>query len=320
MHSLGWIELAAIPNKEASTVAQSFVSSWICRHGCPESVFSDLGSEFTSDIFTELCQKFDIQINYATAGHPESNGKVERVNRTLLTYLRKYLSTEIQWPDQLAYAAFSHNSATHSSTGTSPYFVLYLNYPRVPHQCIIPDKDTRPFYSELAKDILPQRLIATYRQVSKANEKSFAKQKLAHDKRAKTKTFQYGDRVYLRDSGEADRGRKVRSLYSGPYFISQALRNNNYQLRKQNSPKLIVVHANRLKLIPFSAHPSVQASAPPNVDDQVTEAPTPPPQEDDGKFSDGDDTRPIQRRRLRTRAQYRAANDIPVADALPPRI
>ena len=63
------------------------------------------------------------------------------------------------------------------------------------------------------------------------------------------------DRVYLRHSGKADRGKKLRSLYDGPYFVVEIKDNNNVLIRKNNGRKLLKVNAERLKLVKFTPVP-----------------------------------------------------------------
>lgn len=45
-------EAFPIPNQTVNTISITFINHIICRHGCPESLNSDLGSNFTSELFT----------------------------------------------------------------------------------------------------------------------------------------------------------------------------------------------------------------------------------------------------------------------------
>ena len=78
-----WVEAFLLPNQKAKTVADKLVNEVICRFGVPLMIHSDQGRNFESALFAEVCQLLDIQKTRTTPYHPQSNGKVERYNRTL---------------------------------------------------------------------------------------------------------------------------------------------------------------------------------------------------------------------------------------------
>ncbi|GBN29398.1 Retrovirus-related Pol polyprotein from transposon 412 [Araneus ventricosus] len=75
-----WPEAIPIPDQEASTVAEELVRACISRCGVPMILHSDKGTNFNSDIFTELCKLLEILKIRTTTIHPESDGMVERFN------------------------------------------------------------------------------------------------------------------------------------------------------------------------------------------------------------------------------------------------
>ena len=82
-----WMEAYAIPNQEASTVAQKLVDEYFCRFSVPEQLHSDQGRQFESSLIAEICRILQIQKTRTTPYHPQSDGMVERFNRTLLNML-----------------------------------------------------------------------------------------------------------------------------------------------------------------------------------------------------------------------------------------
>ena len=56
-----WTESYAIPNQEATTVAEKLVSEFVCRFGVPREIHSDQGSNFESKVMTEVCKLLDIE-------------------------------------------------------------------------------------------------------------------------------------------------------------------------------------------------------------------------------------------------------------------
>ena len=82
-----WIEAYPIPNQEAVTVAQKLLDEMFCRFSLPERLRSDQGRQFEADIIKQLCQLLQVEKTRTTPYHPQSDGFIERFNRTLFNML-----------------------------------------------------------------------------------------------------------------------------------------------------------------------------------------------------------------------------------------
>ena len=78
-----WIEVFAIPDQQAPTVAQKLVDEVFSRLGMPEQLHSDKGKQFEGTLIKELCKILNISKSRTTSYHPQCDGLVERFNRTL---------------------------------------------------------------------------------------------------------------------------------------------------------------------------------------------------------------------------------------------
>ena len=98
-----WIEAYALPNMEALTVAKTLVTEWICKYGVPHTVHSDQGKNFELSLFLELCRLLGMEKTRTTPYHPQSDGLVERFNRTLRMLLTVRMNEVSQdtWDDEL---------------------------------------------------------------------------------------------------------------------------------------------------------------------------------------------------------------------------
>ena len=82
-----WVEAFSIPNQEARTVAKILVNEMFFRFSPPEQLHSDQGRQFESELLAEVCKLLHIHKTRTTPYHPQSDGLVERFNRTRLTML-----------------------------------------------------------------------------------------------------------------------------------------------------------------------------------------------------------------------------------------
>lgn len=62
------------------------------KYGIPNGCVSDRGSVFTSQFWSDLCYLNKIHRKLSTAFHPQTDGQTERMNQTLIQYLRCYAS------------------------------------------------------------------------------------------------------------------------------------------------------------------------------------------------------------------------------------
>jgi transposase InsO family protein len=82
-----WPEAYAIPNQEASTVAQKLVDKWVCRF--MQRLHTDQDRNFENQIFEEMTSILCIKKTRTTPYQPQSDGMVERMNRTFKDILSK---------------------------------------------------------------------------------------------------------------------------------------------------------------------------------------------------------------------------------------
>ncbi|KHJ40599.1 integrase core domain protein [Trichuris suis] len=78
-----WAELLAVPDTTSQRVADFLMKAIILRHGVPKKLISDQGTAFTAETMKAVLAKLKIEHGMASSCHPQSNGLVERINRTL---------------------------------------------------------------------------------------------------------------------------------------------------------------------------------------------------------------------------------------------
>ena len=100
--------------------------SIVCRFGMPMVIHSDQGLEFENKFMQELCLLCGSHKTRTTMYHPESDGLVERFNRTLLMMLAMFAGeNRDDWDDLLPAVLMAYRSSVHESTGFSPYRLMF---------------------------------------------------------------------------------------------------------------------------------------------------------------------------------------------------
>ena len=142
-HCSGWAEAYPIPDKRSQTIEHVFHNCFVAAHGCPESLISDNGAEFTARHWTDYLSRMGIKHVRCTPQHPESNGKIERFNRTFKSMLAKAVNNSPgDWEDHVGSTLFSHRISISDVTHYSPFYLLYGRQPRAPLSRLLHVQDT----------------------------------------------------------------------------------------------------------------------------------------------------------------------------------
>jgi hypothetical protein len=129
-----WVEVEALPDKTSASVLRALKSSIFFRYGTPEVIACDRGGEFYGAV-AEYCAEVGTKMVRGSAYHPQAQGAVERVNRTLQEALCGLMHGKPAntWGDYLHQAAASAGRMIrHSSTKYAPYYVLFGKQPPNP--------------------------------------------------------------------------------------------------------------------------------------------------------------------------------------------
>ena len=86
-----WAEAEALANIQDVDVKKFVWKNIITRFRVPGSLISDNGLQFDSKAFREFCYDLGIKNRYFTPAYPQSNGKAETINKTILNGLKKML-------------------------------------------------------------------------------------------------------------------------------------------------------------------------------------------------------------------------------------
>ena len=245
-----WTEACPLPDKTAQSVADAFFNQVVCRFGMPSVIHSDQGREFENKIMHELCLLGGSHKTRTTPYHPESDGMVERFNRTLLMMLAMFAGkNRDDWDDLLPAVMMAYRSSVHESTGFSPHRLMFGEECTLPMDIGLPKEQldtTDPITSPYAiwvRDALEE----AYDQVRQHSGQAVQRQKRLYDRRAVKRYFAVGDWV-MRYYSPAKKC-KLDSPWIGPYLIVSFM---GWTIGMQKEPEspVVMVHCQDAKKIP----------------------------------------------------------------------
>jgi hypothetical protein len=115
----------------ADTVCNAFIEEWVHIYGAPAILLSDNGTQFTSRTMLALCRYYNIKQVFTNPYHPQTNGQVERFNKTLAAQLRASVAEDQKlWDQFISSVTYAYNTQVNSSTGYRPFDLALTRGPR----------------------------------------------------------------------------------------------------------------------------------------------------------------------------------------------
>lgn len=213
----------------AVELADLFWEEIVLRYGAPEGVVSDRGSLFTSSFWSELCFYSQIKRRLSTAFHPQTDGQTERQNQTLEHYLRTFCNEkQNNWASLLAMAEYVYHNAKHSTTGVSPFMLMYGYNPEI-HVRLEDEKHEEevPAAKEKIEAISKLR-----KELEQRWQRAIDSQVKAYNKKHKPISFNVGDLVMLSTKNLKQKrpNKKLSHKAIGPFRIKDVVGSQAYRL------------------------------------------------------------------------------------------
>nr|GEW65624.1 reverse transcriptase domain-containing protein [Tanacetum cinerariifolium] len=180
---------------------------------------------------------------FASVKHPQSNGLVERANRSLGEGIKARLGeVNKNWVEELPYVLWAHRTIIKSSHGDTPFSLTYETEAVIPieigmpiHRTAVVDVGNNDKELRLNLDLLEERRERA--AVSEARAKS--KMIKYYNARVRSVAFKPGDFFYRsNDASHAIACGKLGPKWEGPYKVTEALGNGAYKLRSTDGTVL----------------------------------------------------------------------------------
>ena len=195
----------------------------------------------------QVCTLLGIQKLRTTPYHPQCNGLIERLHKTLADVISHFVSPDGKdWDEIVPSVLMAYRSAPHVATGFSPHMLLFgqeMNLPEADDLALKPEVDDD---TQIELDCLVEKLRRVREVAIHNSENSKDQNKKYYDKKCKLKPYITGDYVYLHDPTVKRRPRKkFGKSWKGPYKVIEVLNELNSKIRTNKGES--VVHYNRLK-------------------------------------------------------------------------
>ena len=232
----------------AKTVARTFVNKFITRHGAPEKLLTDQGTNFVSKLFKGTSRLLGVEKIQTTPYRPSANGRIERLHRTLVDSLTAYVNRNgTDWDNWLPLVLAAYRSAVHSSTGYSPNLLTFGRELEIPF-----DFDYKPQTAGALEDDdenyvenVRKRLEEVFQTVQVTSSKMEQSNMSRLNRHRNLRELEPGDIVYVKTL--TNRRNKFQSPWEGPCKIIARQGPVNYLVEKKNGDRK-VLHIDHLKL------------------------------------------------------------------------
>lgn len=216
-HFSKWAETALIKEKQGIKVANCIESLIIKKHGIPEMIYSDNGTEFSNTHIKALCKKYSFEWKYRSPYHSKSTGCVERANQTIFSKIKKLSEYDNKdWKQFYRQATYAYNISFHTALQTSPIIFKYGTSPTLPVDSFhnIPDR---------------QHDIGEIVTTRNAKFDAYAKKYIQKGKKKDNRCLNVGDAVLLYKEGNL----KLEANWHKGFVVIKKLNENSFLLEKE---------------------------------------------------------------------------------------
>lgn len=120
-----WTMLFPVKKISTNLIIKILEEHWFRRYSVPEILISDNASSFLSKDFKKFLDHYKV-VHWTNARHHSQANPVERLNRTINSCIRTYVKTDQKtWDTRISEVEHTLNNTIHSSTGFSPYRILF---------------------------------------------------------------------------------------------------------------------------------------------------------------------------------------------------
>jgi len=214
----------------------------IWTYGKPARIITDNGEEFKSKEFKAVVKRYGIKAEHTTPGHPQTNGKVERLNYELLKRVQRISAEEgnnkHDWDLYIRQALFAFHAHKNERLGATPFFLQHGVEPVLPSTSLVNTPITRLEVAEAAEYRKQHVQNLTKHRTDAARKYQAALERLTksrEDQSSPTSPILNGDLVMRLP---LNRKSKLYPQWNGPFVVISSNAQGAYQLASANGHTL----------------------------------------------------------------------------------
>ena len=245
-----WPTVVPIKTKSAVEIADKLID-YISMYGPPKEILTDQGTEFNNALVAAILNKIGVAHRITSAYNPQTNGQTDRFNGVFVECLCKYSAEDtLEWPKWLPFVCMSYRSRVHSTTGFTPYELLFgrkmLKFKNWTDPMGQNETESLKERSKEIRKLVEVNYVKALENIDHAQ----VNQKLEQDKRNKIKVdrLPIGTKVYVAVKGIKG---KLYPKYRGPFKVIEVTKLGNYILENILKERMADTYPlQRLKVVP----------------------------------------------------------------------
>jgi hypothetical protein len=187
--------------------------------------------------------------------HPQANGQVERMNRTVVEGLKARLGRKGKdWVEELPSVLWAIRTMGKTSTKKSPYSLVFGSEAVIPEEVRVKTHRSREIQEDDNDRNIKENLdnLEEIREEARIREAKYKmKMEGYYNKRVRKVSFKPGDLVLRKNEASNQEAKgKMGPKWEGPYRIKEAHKGGSYKLETKEG-QAITRHWNAMNLIRF---------------------------------------------------------------------
>ncbi|KAM1807302.1 hypothetical protein ACFX11_030337 [Malus domestica] len=121
-----WAEVEPLATITEVKIEDFIWKNILCRFGIPNAIVTNNGLQFDNNKFRMFYSKFNINLCFASPAHPQSNGQVEAINKTIKRTLKTNLDkAKGCWLELIPQVLWLYRASYWTSTGETPFSLAF---------------------------------------------------------------------------------------------------------------------------------------------------------------------------------------------------
>ncbi|XP_059146787.1 uncharacterized protein LOC131934712 [Physella acuta] len=234
-----WPEAIPLRDIKSETICSALLDIF-SRYGFPDTLLSDNGKQFTSNVTNALTKLLQITQVHSTIYRPQANGMCERWNKTLKVMLAKATEDHPkEWNEYIPAILFAYRGTVHDATGYSPFELMFGSNPRGPLSLLndrllgtqITEQDTFQFITEKKS-----KMVYGLQSAQQNAEGEASRQRKLKNKNRYLRQLKETDNVYV----WLPTWKGVK-LWQGPFVVKKKVNEVDYAVDIKGTIKIVHV-------------------------------------------------------------------------------